>query len=188
MARMDKVKEIHPGRVVTEPGAIIAALDRETRAHSGQELRFPPLDGQHRDPIRRLRGRWIGAGWARSTGAGCATSATYCGLRVVTMEAEPRIIDLTGYELQKVKPRLWPRTASSPRGGVEMPLTAAYDWVDVLVGYDDYMDAVRFADDLAHAGGILTKEIAPIAVHPFLSSSSPATGRSSAMPDSRWSW
>jgi FAD/FMN-containing dehydrogenase len=44
-----------------------------------------------------------------------------------------------------------------------MPLAPAYDWVDVLVGYDDFMDAVRFSDALAHRNGLLVKEIAPIA-------------------------
>ena len=29
---------------------------------------------------------------------------------------------------------------------VELPLDAAYDWVDVIVGFDDYMTAVRFAN------------------------------------------
>ena len=29
---------------------------------------------------------------------------------------------------------------------VEMPLTAAYDWVDVIVGFDDFMDAARFGN------------------------------------------
>ena len=35
----------------------------------------------------------------------------------------------------------------------------------MLVGYDDFMDAVRFSDVLAHKNGLLLKEIAPIAVY-----------------------
>ena len=35
---------------------------------------------------------------------------------------------------------------------VEMPLTAAYDWVDVIVGFDDFMKAARFANALAQRG------------------------------------
>ncbi len=46
---------------------------------------------------------------------------------------------------------------------VEVPLDAAYDWVDVIVGYDDYMDAVRFANLLANQDGLLFKEIATVA-------------------------
>jgi FAD/FMN-containing dehydrogenase len=44
-----------------------------------------------------------------------------------------------------------------------MPLTAAPDWVDVLVGFDDFGRAVRYADALGNADGLLLKEIAPVA-------------------------
>ena len=42
LADMNKVKSIAPGRVVTEPGAILANVDKETRKASGQELRMHP--------------------------------------------------------------------------------------------------------------------------------------------------
>ena len=46
MQNMDKVLEISPGRVVTQPGTIIRELDRITRDQSGQELRmFPSTAG-----------------------------------------------------------------------------------------------------------------------------------------------
>ena len=46
LAAMNKVKEIHTGRVICEPGIVIAELDRQTKAHSGQELRFHPSTAQ----------------------------------------------------------------------------------------------------------------------------------------------
>ena len=46
---------------------------------------------------------------------------------------------------------------------VEMPLTASYDWIDVIVGFDDFMDAARFGNDLGIQDGILAKLITPIA-------------------------
>ncbi len=46
---------------------------------------------------------------------------------------------------------------------VEMPLTAAYDWVDVIVGFDTFMDGARFADALGAQDGILLKELGVIA-------------------------
>ena len=42
---------------------------------------------------------------------------------------------------------------------VELPLDAAYDWVDVIFGFDDYMEAVRFANRIANEDGLLFKEI-----------------------------
>src|ERR1044071_6139427 len=40
LADMNEVKSIATGRVVAEPGAVMAEMDRATRAHSGQELRI----------------------------------------------------------------------------------------------------------------------------------------------------
>ena len=42
LADMNAVKSIAPGRVVAGPGAVLADIDRATRAHSGQELRMSP--------------------------------------------------------------------------------------------------------------------------------------------------
>jgi FAD/FMN-containing dehydrogenase len=81
-------------------------------------------------------------------------------LRVVTMEAEPKALELTGEDLHKV-------THAYGTNGiiteVEMPLTAAYDWVDVIVGFDNFMGAARYGNALACQDGILTKLITPIA-------------------------
>jgi FAD/FMN-containing dehydrogenase len=81
-------------------------------------------------------------------------------LRVVTMEAEPRVLELSAWDLQKVSHAYGTNGIITE---VEMPLAPAYDWVDVIVGYDEFMDAVKFADTLSHKNGILLKEVAPIA-------------------------
>jgi hypothetical protein len=81
-------------------------------------------------------------------------------LRVVTMEAQPRILDLSGWDLQKVMHAYGTNGIITE---VEVPLDAAYDWVDVMVGFDDYLSAVRFADSLANQDGLLFKEIATVA-------------------------
>jgi FAD/FMN-containing dehydrogenase len=44
-----------------------------------------------------------------------------------------------------------------------MPLTAAYDWVDVIVGFDSFMNAARYGNALACQDGLLTKQVTPIA-------------------------
>lgn len=158
LANMNKVKEIAPGRVVSEPGVIIADLDRQTAAHSGQELRFHPSTAQTATIGGFIAGGSGGVG--SITWGGLRDLGNILRLRVVTMEAEPRVLDLTGRDLQKVSHAYGTNGIITE---VEMPLAPAYDWVDVLVGFDDFMDAVRFSDALAHENGILTKEIAPIA-------------------------
>ncbi len=100
------------------------------------------------------------------------------------MEAEPRVLELTAWDLQKVSHAYGTNGIITE---VEMPLAPAYDWVDVLVGYDDFMDAVRFADTLAHKNGLLLKEIAPIAALSPMTTSH-ATSRSSVIAASPLSW
>lgn len=48
-----------------------------------------------------------------------------------------------------------------------MLLVFVYDWVDVIVGYDDFMDVVCFVDVVVYFNGILVKEIVFIEVFVF---------------------
>lgn len=158
LSEMNKVKSIRPGVVVAEAGAILEAIDRETKAHSAQELRLHPST---------YRTATIGGFIAG--GSGGVGSVTWGGLRdlgniirvrVVTCEAEPRILDLTGDDIAKVS------HAYGTNGiivEVEVPLAPAYDWVDVLLGFDDFLDAATFADALGNEDGILLKNLAVIA-------------------------
>lgn len=158
MARMNKVKNISLGRVIAEPGTIIAALDKETRAHSGQELRFHPSTANTATIGGFIAGGSGGVGsihWG-----GLREPGNILRVRIVTMEAEPRVLELRGWELQKVNHAYGTNGIITE---VEMPLAPAYDWVDVLVGFDDFMKAVVFSDELAQSTGLLVKEIAPIA-------------------------
>ncbi|MBW9064406.1 FAD-binding oxidoreductase [Rhizobium herbae] len=158
LAGMDKVRSIHPGRVVCEPGVVMADLDRQTRAHSGQELRFHPSTARTATIGGFVAGGSGGVG--SITWGGLRDLGNILRLRVVTMEADPQVLDLTGWDLQKVSHAYGTNGIITE---VEMPLAPAYDWVDVLVGYDDFMDAVRFSDALSHMNGLLLKEVAPIA-------------------------
>ncbi|MEO1986334.1 MAG: FAD-binding oxidoreductase [Martelella sp.] len=158
MTKMNRIKEIHPGRVVTEPGIICAQLDRELKEKSGQELRFhPSTTGQ------ATLGGFI-AGGSGGVGSvhwgGLRDLGNVLRLRIVTLEAEPRVMELTARDLLKVSHAYGTNGIITE---VEMPLAPAYDWVDVIVGHESFMDAVRFSDRLAKSSGILVKEIAPIA-------------------------
>ena len=77
------------------------------------------------------------------------------------MEAEPRVLELTGEDLHKVSHAYGTNGIITE---VEMPLTPAYDWVDVIVGFDDFMRGGRASPTRsAMQDGILVKQIAPIA-------------------------
>ncbi|MBN9026502.1 MAG: FAD-binding oxidoreductase, partial [Rhizobiales bacterium] len=124
LAEMNKVKAIFPGRVIAEPGAVIAQLDAETKAHSGQELRLHPSTAKTATIGGFIAGGSGGVGSIRW--GGLRDIGNVLRLRVVTMEAEPRILELTGWELHKVMHAYGTNGIITE---VEMPLTAAYDWV-----------------------------------------------------------
>ncbi|MBT9293019.1 FAD-binding oxidoreductase [Prosthecodimorpha staleyi] len=158
LTELKQVGAIRPGSVTAGAGIVISELDAATRAHSGQELRLHPST---------YRTATIGGFIAG--GSGGIGSINWGGLRdlgnvirarVVTCEASPRVLDITGDDLSKVMHAYGTNGVITE---VEMPLTAAYDWIDVLVAFDDFMAAVRFGDDLGNEDGILVKEIAPIA-------------------------
>ncbi len=149
---MNNVKEIHPGRVITEPGVLLKDLDAACKDHSGQEIRM------------------FSSTWATATiggfiagGSGGVGSCTWGSLRdlgniirlrVVTMEAEPRILEFRGEELARVSHAYGTNGIITE---IEMPLAPAYDWVEMFLTCDDFMDAARFAEELANEDGILIK-------------------------------
>lgn len=158
LSRMDGITAIAPGRVRVEAGARISRIDEACQAGSNQELRFHPSTLK-----MGTIGGFVAGG---SSGIGSITygllrdPGNILTARVVTMEATPRILELKGRDIQKVN------HAYGTNGVItelEMPLAPAYDWVDVIVGFDDFMDAARFADALAHEDGILKKLITPLA-------------------------
>ncbi|AZO46232.1 FAD-binding oxidoreductase [Mesorhizobium sp. M7D.F.Ca.US.005.01.1.1] len=158
LAEMNEIKSIAPGRVVTGPGAILADIDKATRAHSGQELRLSPSTYNTASIGGFIAGGSGGVGSINF--GGLRDFGNVLRLRVVTMEAEPKVLELTGEDLHKVTHAYGTNGVISE---VEMPLTAAYDWVDVIVGFDGFMDAARYGNTLACQDGILTKLITPIA-------------------------
>jgi FAD/FMN-containing dehydrogenase len=158
LADMNEIRTIAPGRVVTGPGAILADIDKATRAHSAQELRVHPSTYNTASIGGFIAGGSGGVGsinWG-----GLRDFGNIIRLRVVTMEEEPRILELTGEDLHKVTHAYGTNGIISE---VEMPLTAAYDWIDVIVGFDTFMDAARYGNAVGTQDGLLTKLITPIA-------------------------
>ena len=135
---MDQVKEVHPGRVIVEPGCLLKDLDAVCKEQSGQEIRM------------------FSSTWATATiggfiagGSGGVGSSTWGSLRDLG-----NIIRLRGEELARVS------HADGTNGiitEIEMPLAPAYDWVEMFVRSKDFMTAARFAEELANEDGILIK-------------------------------
>jgi FAD/FMN-containing dehydrogenase len=152
MKNMAAVKEVHPGRVIVEPGCLLKDLDAATKAHSGQELRM------------------FSSTWATATiggfiagGSGGVGSCTWGALRdlgniirlrVVTAEAEPRVLDFRGEELARVSHAYGTNGIITE---IEMPLAPAYDWVELFVAFEDFQAAAEYAEGLGDQPGILIK-------------------------------
>lgn len=151
MIRMDEIKSITPGVVRVGPGKMMLTLEKETRPH-GWELRMYPSTK-----------RTATIGGFVAGGSGGIGSVTYGGLRepgnvlsarVVTVEDEPRILDLRGAASNVVN------HAYSTTGIItelEMPLSPVWPWRDVVATFDDFEDAGRCAFALGRADGIVKK-------------------------------
>jgi FAD/FMN-containing dehydrogenase len=161
LTKMHAIKWIRPGLACVEPGAKLAAIDKQTR-ETGWEIRMAPST---------YRTATIGGFIAG--GSGGIGSVTYGQLRdrgnlnavrVVTMEDEPRVIQLRGDEVQQVN------HAYGTNGIItelEIPLGAAYAWAELIVTFSDFMTAARFGQTLSDSDGIIKKLVsihaAPIA-------------------------
>ena len=158
LAEMNEIKLIEPGRVIAGPGAVVSDIDKAARAHSGQELRMHPSTAHTATIGGFIAGGSGGVGSIRW--GGLRAPGNVLRLRVVTMEEEPRVLELTGAELHKA---IHAYGTNGIITEVEMPLTAGYDWVDVIVAFDDFMEAAKFGHTLGLEDGILTKLITPVA-------------------------
>ncbi len=155
---LDKVIEIQTDRVRAEAGVIMSQLDEQTIAAVRGELRFHPSTYRMASLGGFIAGGSGGVGSVRW--GGLRNLGNILGLKVVTCEAKPRVLDLEGADILKVA------HAYGTNGIIveaEMPLAPAQDWIDVIAGFDDIIEACRFGEAVARQDGLLLKEVAPVA-------------------------
>lgn len=149
--KMNAIRWIEPGLACVEPGVKMATFDKQAR-EMGWELRMVPSTYR-----TATIGGFIGGG---SGGIGSVTygqlrdRGNLHAVRVVTMEDEPRTIELRGDDVQKVN------HAYGTNGIItelEIPLSPAYSWAEIIVAFDDFMTAARFGQSLSNADGIVKK-------------------------------
>ncbi len=157
LSTFNKVKEIRPGVLVSEPGAIMEAIDHETRP-SGQELRLHPSTYATASIGGFIAGGSGGVGSIKW--GGLRDWGNIIRLKVATMEKTPRVLELSGADLHKVSHAYGTNGIITE---VEVPLAPAYDWVDVLVGFDTLERAAAYANHLGEQDGLLIKQLAVVA-------------------------
>ena len=158
LINLKQIVSIKPDRVRAESGIILEKLDDATKEAVNGELRFHPSTYRMATLGGFIAGGSGGVGSIRW--GGLRMLGNILGLKVITCEAEPRVLEFTGTDILKVA------HAYGTNGiivEVEMPLTAAYDWVDYMAGFDSIIEACAFAEAVALQDGILLKEIAPVA-------------------------
>jgi FAD/FMN-containing dehydrogenase len=159
LSGFDKVLEVTNGRLVCEPGAIMEKIDHQTRAMPNpQEIRLHPSTYATASLGGFIAGGSGGAGSIKW--GGLRDWGNVIRLKVVTMEATPRVLELTGAELHKVCHAYGTNGIITE---VEVPLAPAYEWVDVIVGFDGLVSAAEYAQLLGEQDGLLLKELAVVA-------------------------
>ena len=145
-----------PGVVRCAAGLKMNDLDAATRPN-GFELRMHPSTK-----------RTATIGGFVAGGSGGVGSVTYGGLRepgnitaarIVTVEEKPRTIELRADAAQKVN-RAYGTTGIIT--ALEMPLAPAWPWIDLIVTFDDFRDAMAFGYEVALADGVTKKLITPM--------------------------
>jgi FAD/FMN-containing dehydrogenase len=157
MTGFAEIEWVKPGRVRCGAGLMMGKLDAELKPH-GQEIRLHPSTK-----------RTATIGGFVAGGSGGVGSVTYGGLRepgnilaarIVTLEDEPRVIELRGDAAQKIN-RAYGTTGIITT--LEMPLAPAWPWYDVIVAFDDFSKLLDAGYAAATADGVIKKLISGIA-------------------------
>ena len=141
MTKLDKIIKFKKNSVKTEAGIRISRLDDAAR-NIGLELLMYPSTRQTATIGGFLAGGSGGCGSLRNGMLRDPGNINY--LKVLTVEKEPKIVELFNEEIQKVQ------HAYGTNGIVlemELALSKAKDWIHCAVLFDGYNKALKFAID-----------------------------------------
>lgn len=157
MTKMQNICWVKPGVARVEAGVKLAQLDKKAR-EIGWEMRMAPST---------YRTATIGGFIAGGSGGLGSINYGFLGdrgnllaLRAITMEDQPRAIELRGDDVQKVN-HTWGLNGIITE--LEIPLAAAYPWADIIVTFDNFMTAAKFGQALGDADGMIKKSICIVA-------------------------
>jgi FAD/FMN-containing dehydrogenase len=157
MASVDAIEWRRGALLRVGAGRRLSDIDEETRK-DGYELRMHPSTK-----------RMATIGGFAAGGSGGVGSVTYGGLRelgnimgarVISIEENPRAFELKGDAALKIC-HAWGTTGIVT--ALEMPLAPAYSYVDMIVAFDAFPDAVRFGYELGRADGVDKKLVTALA-------------------------
>jgi FAD/FMN-containing dehydrogenase len=139
-------------------GAKLCDIDHKARTERGLELRMHPSTWRTATIGGFVCGGSGGVGSV--TWGGLRDRGNVTGLRIVTMESQPRILELRGDDVQKA---IHAYGTTGIVTEVEMPLAPAQAWIDAVVAFDDFAEAARFGHVLTGQDALLKKLVTPVA-------------------------
>jgi FAD/FMN-containing dehydrogenase len=151
MGKLDRVVWHKPGVGRFEAGARMLDIDRAL-AGAGHELRFYPSTRQHATIGGFVAGGSAGAGsctWGQISDPGAVLAA-----EVVTVEPEPRALELRGRDVLKVM-HAYGVNGIIPE--VEVPLAPSHPWCERIAAFPSLSAAARFAHAFTECDGIAKK-------------------------------
>ncbi len=139
--------------VCVRSGMVIRNLETELR-EQGLELRLFPSTTATATIGGFIAGGSSGIGAIRW--GGLRTPGNIRRLRLVTMESEPRVIELTGEDIFKAAHAYGVNGIITE---VELPVDPAEDWVEALIGTPDFATATRLSFAIGEAEDILKRMV-----------------------------
>lgn len=142
-----------------QAGIRLADFDKQARA-AGLELRCIPSTYRSAT-LGGLYGGGFGGIGSINYGP-LAARGNVLGVRAITIEEHPQIIELRGAEALRMH-HMWGTNGLVLE--VELALAPTHDWLETIVTFTSFDAALRCGDEIARAPGIIKKEIAFMA-HP----------------------
>lgn len=148
LLRFNKVTWIKPGAARAQAGIRLGTLNREALA-TGWELRMLPSTYK----VASLGGFYSGGtGGIGSINYGLfAGRGNVLGVQIMTLEDEPRIIELRGERIGLLQ-HCWGTAGIVLE--LEVGLAPAQPWDDAIAVFPDFDRALSCASELAHSNGI----------------------------------
>ena len=154
MTSYNAMQWVQPGVARAHAGIRLGELEKHTKL-SGQELRCIPSTYRSATQGGLFGGGFGGVGSINYGPLGARGNVL--GLRAMTIEAEPQVIELRGAEAMRMH-HLWGTNGLVLE--LEVALAPAHPWLESLVVFESFDKALGFADALAHAPGIIKREVA----------------------------
>ena len=151
LSRLDRFLWLKDGVARVQAGLKLLDLEAHTLPQ-GWELRFHPSTRRTATIGGFIAGGSGGVGSIQF--GGLRDRGNVCALRLVTMEAEPRVLELSG---DAVMPAIHAYGTNGIITELEMPLARTWPWHEAVVSFDDLGTAMKLGHALGEADGLVKK-------------------------------